>query len=523
MSPRHRDGNAGLTLILGACQVLVSSGVTRFCKYHRMLDALEYRDGIILNGVDERESHKTSFLPVYSSMSLRNFGQARPNVTSMMIFIHTHGRRAEDAFCNAMYGVRSYGAEGQVLVITPYFSLRPHLWDAWMKPSGNGNSSDGSHTWPKHRHLRSASWSTESWLSGGNSDDEYTTSFDVLDQLAEIFLRGAYRHKHLKRRFPNLNSVAFFGFSAAGQLTSRHAFFSRLGDKHLRRDGKHVRWFVADCASYLYLTPERPAPECSVLRDTGMLHSCERFTVPSAEDCLNYNRFKYGLGNLSAIVDNMYLLPYVKAPHLLEVAAVRFLERDVHFTFGGRDVCNCRAEGYQNNKSQVCYPANNSCDKHQGPPAGGYWRGNSCCDSWPDALRDNVLVNQCEDMRQGSNRLQRGLNYKSHLERTARQLASRGKEIRMGHTHDFFHGGHDVVAMLVSNAFRQWLLAPVAAEVDNSDLNDASGFNEAWPLQILMVLTVGCTMLLLIVAKLGRGGLASSRMQFLAQPLVSHD
>lgn len=505
-----------MALIIGAFEGVAAT--SRFCRHTHVHNPLEYRDGITLEGMPERQSRKVLFLPVYSSMNLGAFGPARPSVTSMMIFIHTHGRRAEAAFCNGLFGVRSNGLDNQILVITPYFGVAQHPWCAWTHSCGNHNSSERRTS--SRRRLRSVSWSTESWLSGGNSDDDYTTSFGVLDQLAEIFLSGAFRHKHLQRRFPNLKSVSFCGFSAAGQLTSRHAFFSRLGYRH---GSKHVRWFVSDSASYLYLTPERPAPECSALRDTGVMHMCQRFAVPNESGCSTYNRFKYGLSNLSDIDDNMYLQRYVEAPDLLDDAAVRFFERDVHFTFGGRDACNCRVEGYQNNKSQVCYPVENSCDRHQGPTVGGYWRGNSCCDSWPDALHDNVLVNQCEDMLQGSNRLQRGLNYKSHLERTAQQLRARGKKVRIEHAYDFFDSGHDVVAMLASDAFRKWLLACIPAEEDNREFSYIPGlrFFEAGQLQILSAIAVGCAML--IVRKVGQLRLARSTGVLLVQPLMTQE
>jgi hypothetical protein len=69
-----------------------------------------------------------------------------------------------------------------------------------------------------------------------------------------------------------------------------------------------------------------------------------------------------------------------------------------------------------------------------------------CCDTYPDTGSSNALATDCESLLQGSNRLQRGLNYIGHLERMG-----------AGVEHGVFEGGHDNAAFYASDLFQEWV------------------------------------------------------------------
>ena len=112
--------------------------------------------------------------------------------------------------------------------------------------------------------------------------------------------------------------------------------------------------------------------------------------------------------------------------------AGRLLHRkDVRFIFGARDVCQCNILGYKN-RPDACYHSDAQCSPNV---YGGTIDGHTCCDTWPDTTTSNLCAHTCEAMLQGSNRLQRGINYVAYL----RQLSGNAERPRMG----FFEGGHN--------------------------------------------------------------------------------
>ena len=60
-----------------------------------------------------------------------------------------------------------------------------------------------------------------SWIMGGDTRNDYTSAFDILDtvlhKLAQLQKSG---------RFPNLARVTMAGFSAGAQLLNRWSFFA---------------------------------------------------------------------------------------------------------------------------------------------------------------------------------------------------------------------------------------------------------------------------------------------------------
>lgn len=177
--------------------------------------------------------------------------------------------------------------------------------------------------------------------------------------------------------------------------------------------------------------------------------------------------------------------------------------KDIRYVFGNRDSCNCRMDGYTN--PLHCYPnppdtdskPDKSSKKHKetsavdssppqmcfsptmadaviGATSGTY---TTCCDTFPDAT-NNDLSNSCGSNLQGSNRLQRGLNYMYYLEDYYRRLdtsgaensyqsvRSNGKSANSGAKQVPFHPvyqivpdlQHDLVAFYSAEIVQQWML-----------------------------------------------------------------
>ena len=95
----------------------------------------------------------------------------------------------------------------------------------------------------------------------------------------------------------------------------------------------------------------------------------------------------------------------------LRAATARFCGKDVRFILGAEDACNCNSPGFAN--APACFPSGGALTC--APSAAG---GPGCYDTYPDATSSNALDVGCEAMAQGTNRLQRGLLYVQHLNRS---------------------------------------------------------------------------------------------------------
>lgn len=98
-----------------------------------------------------------------------------------------------------------------------------------------------------------------------------------------------------------------------------------------------------------------------------------------------------------------------------------YRHKDIKYVFGGWDSCNCKAPDYGN--PAHCAPVRTEGSYVTCAPLLGVTEGingtnsaNMCCDTYPDST-NNDLATSCGSNLQGSNRLQRGLNYISYLTR----------------------------------------------------------------------------------------------------------
>jgi len=107
---------------------------------------------------------------------------------------------------------------------------------------------------------------------------------------------------------------------------------------------------------------------------------------------------------------NLYLAPLTANATASAEAVARFATKDCRIFIGTDDVCNCNTNGYALPGSGKCTPLGGTLTCI--PNAFG---GKGCCDTYSDSSISNALDNTCGGMLQGSNRLQRALNYASHL------------------------------------------------------------------------------------------------------------
>eukprot|EP00520_Triparma_pacifica_P009647 CAMPEP_0118634538 /NCGR_PEP_ID=MMETSP0785-20121206/1601_1 /TAXON_ID=91992 /ORGANISM="Bolidomonas pacifica, Strain CCMP 1866" /LENGTH=422 /DNA_ID=CAMNT_0006525521 /DNA_START=78 /DNA_END=1343 /DNA_ORIENTATION=+ len=379
----------------------------------------DYRYNLKLPNSYNNSYNGTIFHPLFASASLHDDGStADESLTRAAIFMHGLGGDANVYFCDAFDA-----APDNVIVIAPWFGDAQVSGDEWE---------EGYSSWT------STYWTSSSWVKGGDSSpspSRYTTSFDVLDSIVE-------KLSSLKNsgKFPNLERVTINGFSAGAQLASRWSIFSPYANGDVDGLDLVVRTVVADGSSYVYLDDTRPENACTSLEDTGMDHTCDNFEVPdSASTCTSYDSWKYGL-DFTNLTANVYLEPFAASSELLSSQIETFLANtEIRFLFGDEDVCNCNTEGYDN-PSSYCYPSGTSCSPND---FGGKMDGVECCDTYPDTGSSNALAVGCEEMLQGSNRLQRGINYMLHLE-------SLGANVTFG----FFDGGHSNEAFYDSDLFK---------------------------------------------------------------------
>lgn len=232
-------------------------------------------------------------------------------------------------------------------------------------------------------------------------------------------------------------------------MLSRWSFYSKTLLKGRYR--APVSAILGSCGSYLYLDDRRPDLECSPLRHTGVNHSCDSFGTPELGDCDTFDTYKYGMSLEGYHKSNAYLMSFGNYNQTVKEAQADFKHKDLRFIFGDADGCSCNILGYSNDHD-VCYPDLGGVPCR--PIADGTdFGGVSCCDTYPGGIKNNVAFT-CEAIWQGSNRLQRGLNYMSYL----RDFYARRDE-EYEPVWGTFAGGHDSNAAYTSKLFREWVFS----------------------------------------------------------------
>ena len=295
-----------------------------------------------------------AFLPVYSSL---NPDQPNNQTTQLLIVVHGFGEDAKKTFDVASEALSAR----QLAIMAPLFSSKEKtdLGQEWSSAKGTPL------TWPG-----------KTWMKGGVEKVSKRTSFAVLDLILTNLATSG--------NFPNLKKVYVSGFSAGGQFTQRFSWFTNT-------TAVPLRVIVSNPGSYMYFTADRPSAQCTPGRNTGPNWTCTEFsknnTCPGKSD-------KKGKYQLTTPLDPEDL--------------ARYFNRDILYLMGANDVCNCQAPGFQNDKLCASF---GSCT----PQAPNALAQQKCCDTFPAAKKKNLLDVSCEAMRQGSNRLQRGLLFASYL------------------------------------------------------------------------------------------------------------
>ena len=380
--PAELSDNTALAAHGGADPAELSDNTA--CRALGFANLAPFRRALPLSSPYGASTNSTPILlPYYSSAPLPT-----STASTAVIFIHGLSGDANSYFCE---GMAASDRHPSALILAPWF----------------GNEATAGAYWNAAAAGETLFWSNSRWSTGGTNSAPpkgWSTSFDLLDAL-------------LRALPPSVALVSVVGFSAGAQLSGRYAFATPLGSA-ADAFAPHVRFFVGNPGSYLYLSPARPAAACSPLFDTGPAHTCEAFATPTATQCGGYNDYKYGLEAMDYL--NLYLAPLVRNATARAEAVARFATKDVRIFLGSEDVCNCNVEGYALPGSGVCTPEGGalacSPDDFGGP---------GCCDTYPDAVKTNSLDHSCAAMLQGSNRLQRGLNYASHLEAVLPGYAAR--------------------------------------------------------------------------------------------------
>ncbi|WP_175907275.1 alpha/beta hydrolase [Burkholderia seminalis] len=151
-------------------------------------------------------------------------------------------------------------------------------------------------------------WGEDDWKVGKPSQDAAAiSSFQVVDEILHRLANRAI--------FPSLKTIVLAGHSAGGQFVQDYAVLGR-GEADLGSAPVHIRYVVANPATYLYLTDERP-------------DSKGDFAPFNAASCRAFNRWNYGL--------QADIPAYSPRPDSIDELQTRYLRRDIIYLLGTAD------------------------------------------------------------------------------------------------------------------------------------------------------------------------------------------
>jgi len=363
------------------------------------------------------------FIPIFSTLP---FYAMSHHIENAVIFSHGISGNAAMYYCDGVHIAEKQRASRTTLTLAPYFGDTPMpscYWDS--KIPGNQTSA----YWPSGR-----------WLSGGDGAEEgMPSAFDVLDTI----ILGLVDAKKTGR-FPNLKKITFAGFSAGCQLGSRWGFFSEVAKEEM------LQIIVGDCGTYMYLSETRPTAECRKSSSVLANSTCTTFKVPSTTEFPGYNDYKYGLNISESLLPSYSYLTDFATPDspMLEQAFQDFPKKNIKFGCGNEDSCNCQATNYSN--ADWCFPKKAVCSPD---PFGYSLAGRNCCDTYPDSTTGNFVDSKPEGLAQGTNRLERHINWISHVTDFYHQRGLTDYEP----IHLIFDGGHNADAFYTHPTVAEWI------------------------------------------------------------------
>jgi len=357
----------------------------------------------------KKEKHNAYAVPLGSNFYLPIFASHPPggpvskDMKQAIIVMHGAPRSAMQYFRDTLDVVDKQHKPQHTVVIAPAIPDKPCEAGKWSNRRRQQVPDDfKAPTWDSQRE----------WMFGGGSDRrrrrQGMSSFDALDTVVDW----------TQEEYPNLDRVVVTGFSAGGQMVLRWAVMSPEGEGGKTRFGDlNLRIIIGSPSTVLYLNEDRPKKSCRPDKDQGQYHSCKEFFTPSAHACGgDFDKYGFGLkglheggGGTTTIrgAANEYMHWYLnekKSKQVSKKLRERFATKDVRFVFGSKDTRHCD---------------------------------------------HSVCSNDCGAMLQGTNRLQRGLNYMGHL-----------KEALPNYTpkYSIFYGGHDNYAAFLSHDWILWAL-----------------------------------------------------------------
>jgi len=329
----------------------------------------------------------SGYLPVLASHppSTKSYGKG---------VVVVHGKHQSDQgsyFADLMGQVLGSGVDESMVVVAPGFPDQACSEKTW----NGGSESHEALQWSKNTHQ---------WIFGANSDQGGVSTFQALDDVV------TWTEKEYK-----VKEMVVTGFSAGGQMVSRWAIMSAHGEQGKTSSGVPLKIVVGSPSTFAYLDAKRPDLDCSPDQSTGSSHRCANFLVPRKLRCNgSYDEYGYGLAGLQdtpkdAADELVSLHAYLKSTisghqQYADYIKKRFRSKDFRMMVGTKDEKTCKR---------------------------GACSGN------------------CASMVQGSNRLQRALNYRDYLEATYP-----GYKLKF----DTFEAGHDSSAFFASTTFHDWVL-----------------------------------------------------------------
>lgn len=151
-------------------------------------------------------------------------------------------------------------------------------------------------------------WPRDKWMHGIESQfgRKGIPAFQVLDDLVGYLSD--------RQRYPALKEIVMVSHSAGAQLMQRYAVMNDL-DASLKAHGLTIRYVVASPSSYVYFDENR-------LQD-GVFKPVVSIMCPS------YSRYRYGLDNAPAYLQNQHLTN--------RQVFARYAARDITYLVGAQD------------------------------------------------------------------------------------------------------------------------------------------------------------------------------------------
>ena len=202
-------------------------------------------------------------------------------ITNALVVVHGHSRDANKTFDAGVAASKAQGASEHTLIVAP-------LYQVTSDQAKNCMTKDVPKASPTD-----LTWTCESWIQGGSSNgSEKISSYAAMDAFIA----------HLKKEFPNLNTITIAGFSAGAQMVQHYIGFASDASKL----GLQVRYVVSDPGIWLYFDSQRAQPYLNGMKvswdlcrgGSQGLGQCELKMEESSLSCPELNDWKYGLNQL---------------------------------------------------------------------------------------------------------------------------------------------------------------------------------------------------------------------------------